>query len=77
LIGSALTKYQRLLTPLLSSKAESERVPYSATKINLIGTMNVFEAARITGINESSGPVLWLFMGIRREQRVFLKMKNL
>jgi nucleoside-diphosphate-sugar epimerase len=30
-------------------------VPYSATKINLIGTLNVFEAARITGIKR----VVW------------------
>ncbi len=36
-------------------EAESERVPYSATKINLIGTLNVFEAARITGIKR----VVW------------------
>ena len=30
-------------------------MPYSATKINLIGTLNVFEAARITGIKR----VVW------------------
>ncbi len=36
-------------------EAESERIPYSATKINLIGTLNVFEAARIAGIKR----VIW------------------
>ncbi|MGZ3513784.1 MAG: NAD-dependent epimerase/dehydratase family protein, partial [Thermodesulfobacteriota bacterium] len=36
-------------------EAESERIPYPATKVNLIGTLNVFEAARILGIKR----VVW------------------
>jgi nucleoside-diphosphate-sugar epimerase len=36
-------------------EAESERMPYSATKTNLIGALNVFEAARIIGIKR----VIW------------------
>ncbi len=36
-------------------EAESERAPILATKVNIIGTLNVFEAARIMGIKR----VVW------------------
>ncbi|MGA2463510.1 MAG: SDR family oxidoreductase [Thermodesulfobacteriota bacterium] len=31
-------------------EAESEQAPYHATKLNIVGTLNIFEAARIMGI---------------------------
>ncbi len=40
----------RIIDASSELEVESERIPYSATKINLIGTLNVFEAARILGI---------------------------
>lgn len=48
-------KVTKIIDASSELEAESERVPYSATKINLIGTLNVFEAARITGIKR----VVW------------------
>jgi UDP-glucose 4-epimerase len=48
-------KVEKMIDASSELEAESERVPYSATKINLIGTLNVFEAARITGIKR----VVW------------------
>jgi len=48
-------KVSKIIDASSELEAESERVPYSATKINLIGTLNVFEAARITGIKR----VVW------------------
>ena len=48
-------KVSKIIDASSELEAESERVPYSATKINLIGTLNVFEAARITGIKR----VIW------------------
>lgn len=43
-------KVEKMIDASSELEAESERVPYSATKINLIGTLNVFEAGRIMGI---------------------------
>jgi UDP-glucose 4-epimerase len=51
----ATYKISKIIDASSELEAESERVPYSATKINLIGTLNVFEAARITGIKR----VVW------------------
>jgi len=51
----AAYKVSKIIDASSELEAESERVPYSATKINLIGTLNVFEAARITGIKR----VVW------------------
>lgn len=48
-------KVSKIVDASSELEAESERVPYSATKINLIGTLNVFEAARIAGIKR----VIW------------------
>jgi UDP-glucose 4-epimerase len=48
-------KVSKIIDASSELEAESERGPYSATKTNLIGTMNVFEAARITGIKR----VVW------------------
>jgi UDP-glucose 4-epimerase len=48
-------KVSKIMDASSELEAESERVPYSATKINLIGTLNVFEAARVTGIKR----VVW------------------
>ncbi len=48
-------KVSKIIDASSELEAESERVPYSATKINLIGTLNVFEASRITGIKR----VVW------------------
>lgn len=36
-------------------EAESERAPYNASKLNILGTLNIFEAARIMGIKR----VVW------------------
>jgi len=43
-------KVSKIIDASSELEAESERVPYSATKVNIIGTLNVFEAARIMGI---------------------------
>ena len=43
-------KVEKIIDASSELEAESERVPYSATKVNIIGTLNVFEAARIMGI---------------------------
>ncbi len=51
----ATYKISKIIDASSELEAESERVPYSATKINLIGTLNVFEAARITEIKR----VVW------------------
>lgn len=48
-------KASKIIDASSELEAESERIPYAATKINLIGTLNVFEAARITGIKR----VIW------------------
>lgn len=48
-------KVSRIVDASSELEAESERVPYSATKTNLIGTLNVFEASRIAGIKR----VIW------------------
>lgn len=48
-------KVSKIIDASSELEAESERVPYSATKINLIGTLNVFEAARISEIKR----VVW------------------
>lgn len=48
-------KVSKIIDASSELEAESERVPYSATKINLIGTLNVFEASRISGIKR----VVW------------------
>jgi UDP-glucose 4-epimerase len=36
-------------------EAESERIPYNASKLNILGTLNVFEAARMMGVKR----VIW------------------
>lgn len=36
-------------------ETESERVPYVATRVNIVGSLNVFEAARIMGVRR----VVW------------------
>ena len=48
-------KVEKIIDASSELEAESERLPYSATKINLIGTLNVFEAGRITGIRR----IIW------------------
>jgi nucleoside-diphosphate-sugar epimerase len=48
-------KVSKIVDASSELEAESERIPYSATKINLIGTLNVFEAARIAGIKR----IIW------------------
>jgi UDP-glucose 4-epimerase len=48
-------KVEKIIDASSELEAESEKVPYSATKINLMGTLNVFEAARISGIKR----VVW------------------
>ncbi|MGZ6203141.1 MAG: NAD-dependent epimerase/dehydratase family protein [Thermodesulfobacteriota bacterium] len=48
-------KVSKIIDASSELEAESEKVPYSATKTNLIGTLNVFEAARISGIKR----VVW------------------
>jgi len=48
-------KISKVIDASSELEAESERIPYAATKINLIGTLNVFEAARIAGIKR----VVW------------------
>jgi nucleoside-diphosphate-sugar epimerase len=48
-------KVEKIIDASSELEAESERVPYSATKVNIIGTLSVFEAARIMGIRR----IIW------------------
>lgn len=68
-------KIEKIIDVSAELEAESERAPYLATRVNIVGSLNVFEAARIMDIRRVVWASSLAVYGDKKEPRVSLKTK--